>query len=282
MSATKARAAGRRLVLGATALAIAGGATAATATAAVAATGAGHAPARVVLGNFSKTLSITVSPGTFSSVNWVVPSADNFEMSSFTMTSTSKSVSGQVRVQVQAGNTQRNILNSTYGQLGSKPFTATLGTPAVLGAGQKLILNGTCNVNQAACQASLKISGLLVAKSTHTTDYYGDLDAVVAPGTRSTVHWTVPAGHSFQLTDLILSSPGVGSQSGTVAVDVTTPHAKHTVLDTTLAKLNAGPSDDHLKTPVAVQANDSLSITVTCAQNQPACLADALFTGKLS
>jgi hypothetical protein len=247
---------------------------------AVVATAAGVHPRT----SFEKTLVVIIAPGTVSSVNWEVPANDSLELSNLTISSTSKSVKGALRVQLlRSGEDPENFVSAALGQFESRPAPANLATPVVLAAGQKVALTVSCNGDQPACQARLELSGQLVAKSTHTDYSYGVLETVVAPGSVSTTSWKVPAKDTFQLTDMLLSTLDPRSQEGVATVVLTTPEGKKTTyLSTRIATLAAAPNNIRTKNPITFAANDTLSLGVSCPADQPACDVALLFSGKLS
>jgi hypothetical protein len=251
------------------------------------ATSATAGAARASSSSFSKNLTITVAPGTLGSVHWTVPAADSFELGSFTVAMLPGShPADQLRVQVlkPGAKMPTNLEVVDLREMKYKTFRATLATPVVLPAGDELALTVVCDTGNPACQARLGFSGVLVASSTHTSDFSSGLEAVVAPGTSTRVTWTVPAGHTYALTDLVLTSPGAAGfpLGGTVTVVVSTPAGKHTtIFSTSISKLAAAPVDDRLKAALSLPAKDVLSLALSCNNKQPACDAALLFSGQL-
>lgn len=260
--------------------------------AALAVTGTSGAATRAPAAAITKTLVAKVAAGTLGTVGWTVPSVNEFEMSSFAIASTVAGTAGQLRIQTlkPGANNPQNLLDVDLAQVQTKAFKAALATPAVLTPAERLLLNVSCQPNskKVACRVTLTFSGQLVAKSTHTSAFASNLEDVVAPGTLSTTKWTVPAGDSFALTDLVLSeaysTAGTGgTQNGTVSVIESTPAGKRTtLLNYSVATLGRLPIEARYKAPLTLPARDSLSLTVKCDSNQPACAATLLFSGKLT
>jgi hypothetical protein len=147
-----------------------------------------------------------------------------------------------------------------------------------------------------AAQAIQKVDQQVAAISTTTLPATSapltkSLDAVVAPGSLSTVTYTVPdpaGGDSFQLTDFILtslaSSAGTGSQTqtGQVRIERLVPgQAAQYLVVVGLTQLNQTAAlTAKFTTPIVFGEGQSLGLQVQCNPNQPACDVDMLIDGE--
>lgn len=243
---------------------------------------AAAAPRAAAASGFSKTLTVVTPPGTLSSVTWTVPTGDALLLTNWTLQGSGGSV-GTARVQQLVGTSSpASLLIAALGQLG-KPSRATFRTPLVFRAGQSVALTIACDTNQAACKLSLAFSGLLVSASgLHNSGFFSNLNDVVAPATIESTSWTVPASHSFSLTDILASTNAVGLVGGLDLVFTPGGGKPRTLLRMTLAKLSTVPFDYQLSGPVTEMAGARLTLTVKCAADQAACNVDILFSGKQS
>jgi hypothetical protein len=245
---------------------------------AVTAPAAGAAPSPRAA--FAKTLDATVAPGTVGSATWTVPTGHTLELGKLTLHSTGAS-GGVARFELlQNGVTPEMLIEAGLDQIGTA-FGATFTTPVQFKAGDTLALTVSCDSNQAACVADLALSGQLVASSAHPGNSVS-LEDVVPPGTTTTASWSVPASQSLALTDLVASALGSG-QTGGLRIVVTPKGGKaRTLLRMTLAKLEQSPFDYRLSGPVALGAGSTVTLTVVCAPDQPACDVAALLAGRSS
>jgi hypothetical protein len=119
------------------------------------------------------------------------------------------------------------------------------------------------------------------------------LEAVVAPGTLSTVKFTVGPKDSFSLTDFVLTSlaSSIGSsssgftQNGQVRIQQITPGAPNAqnLVVVSLSQLNNVPAmSAKLTTPIIFGPGQSLGLNVQCAANQPACDVGLLIDGQFT
>jgi hypothetical protein len=146
-----------------------------------------------------------------------------------------------------------------------------------------------------AAAAIQKVNNEIASLSTTTlpaqqTPLTKSLDAVVAPGSLSTVTYTVPdpPGVSFELTDFILtslaSSAGTGgqTQTGQVRIERLVPgQAAQYLVVVGLTQLNETAAlTAKLTTPIVFGEGQSLGLQVQCNPNQPACDVDMLIDGE--
>lgn len=116
------------------------------------------------------------------------------------------------------------------------------------------------------------------------------LNAVVAPGSSSTVSFTLPSGNSFQLTDFILTSlasptgsgTGTTTQTGQVRIERLTPgQAAQPLVVISLSQLNQTAAlTAKLTTPIIFGPGQALGLLVQCNSNQQACSVDMLMDGQ--
>jgi hypothetical protein len=240
---------------------------------------AGAAPAPRAA--FAKTIASVVSPGTLASATFAVPSGKTVELGKLTLHSTGGS-QGVARFQLlQQGKAPETLLEAGLGQIGTA-FTATFTTAVQFKAGDTLALTVSCDPNQAACATDLALSGQLVASSAHSSGNPVSLDDVVAPGTTGITSWSVPAKQSLALTDLLASTFNSG-QTGGLKIVVTPKGGKaRTLLRMTLTTLGKSPFDYRLSGPVTLPAGSTVTLTVVCAANQPACEGVVLLSGRSS
>jgi hypothetical protein len=120
---------------------------------------------------YSNSLHDVVAPGTLQGSQWTVPEGDQFDLTSFTLsTLNDASAMGDVRVQLLSpGSAPQSIVEVSLGSLAGHPQKESLATPMVFSAGQSLDLAVTCDSNQAACDVSLDFSGTLAAGGSTTT-----------------------------------------------------------------------------------------------------------------
>jgi hypothetical protein len=232
--------------------------------------------------SFSKTLTDVVAPGTLASTTWTVPGGDALELAKATLQSTVSGTLGQARVELlQEGSSPVVLVGAGLGEI-RKAFTASLATPIVSRSGEVIALTVGCDSDQAACKVTLDLSGELVASGLHSSAFASVLEDVVAPGTKASASWTVPAKKTMHFTDLLASSLESGQNGGLRVVLTPAGGKPRTLLRITMAKLGESPFDYRLAGPVAAAAGSTITITVDCGAEQAACNVGVLFSGKLS
>jgi hypothetical protein len=228
--------------------------------------------------SFSKTLTEVVPPGAVSSSSWTVPSGVSVEASTVTLSKTGASRTGDLRLELQSNSSPPvTLVEVDLQQVSTKSYTFTLATPEVVTGGLDLVLTVSCDANQGACPGSVTFAGKEVPVPRLQNAGYGNaLDFVGAPGTTTTdAGWTTPAHDQFSLTDLLVST--IGQVRGTLRVAA----GNRTVYEATLPQ-PGGPVYFQPAAAVQMQAGESLTITVVCGKDQPACQAAVMFTGRLS
>jgi hypothetical protein len=150
-------------------------------------------------------------------------------------------------------------------------------------AQQKQTANSLAKLKQQVHNLSTTTTTSTTLPKLQTISYDNSLDDVVAPGTLGSATWTVPAADSFELTDFVLDSLGAG-QTGQVRIELlASGSSPQTLVEVSLSQLGSVPfASERLMTPVAVNANQTLSLTVSCDSDQSACNVGLLFSGALT
>lgn len=231
---------------------------------------------------FSKTLTDVVAAGTLKSEQWTVPSSETAQIGELTIADTGAGANGELRVQLtQPGESPQTLVGVSLGEVAS-PLDASLTTDLVVLPGESFVLTVACDPDQPACAAKVSVSGQLWQQGQAPAgDESSSLVDVVAPGESGSASWTVPAGDTFSLTDLLVSA--LGPVDGEVRLQILRAGSPpRDIVSYRLATLGRRPVHDALSPAVTLAAGEQLSLTVSCDPNQSACDTATLFTGTLS
>jgi hypothetical protein len=231
--------------------------------------------------SYSKTLTDVVAPGTLASTTWTIPTGDTFQLTKLTVQSSGGSL-GAIRVQRLVDKSNPETLLEADPAAVRPAFSASLYTPLTFDAGQAVALTVSCDGNQAACTVTTTVTGQLSKSVTHGDAFFSTLDVVAAPGTTGSTSWTVPAKDEMSFTDLLASALGSGQPGGLDVVVTPKGSPQRDLLRMKLAKLETRPFDYRLAGPVNAGAGSTITLTVKCPADEPACNVDVLFAGPLS
>lgn len=164
-----------------------------------------------------------------------------------------------------------------------------------LGQAQAAVKAATSKAGQAIQKVNAQINQITSTTAPPTVKPLAkSLENIAAPGTLSTVKFTVPnvSGTSFQLTDFVLTSlaSSIGSsssgftQNGQVRIQELTPGGTtQNLVAVSLSQLNQVPAmTAKLTTPIIFGPGQSLALNVSCSTNQPACDVDMLIDGQFT
>lgn len=222
------------------------------------------------------------APGTLASQEWTVPSSETAEIAQLSLADTGGGTNGTLRVQLLQPNAAPQTLMTVNLDEVASSFGASFTTDVSVPAGESVALTLSCDPDQPACAADLSFSGQLWQQGQAPAgDESSALLDIVAPGGLASATWTVPAGETFSLTDLLLSA--LGPTSGDVRLQILQPGAPaRTIVSYRLATLGRRPVYDAVSPAVTLGAGQQLSLTVSCDANQAACNAATLFAGTLA